>query len=803
MNEREIFLAALERESAAQRDAFVGEACGQDAELRCRVQQLLNSHRDAGSFLEHPAIGWAEPEHSSDRTPAGLGPTRPDDPTLGAVPFADDGSLPALEPCDKPGCLGRIGLYEITEVVGRGGMGIVLRGHDIRLNRVVAIKVLSPQLASNPNAHRRFLREAQAAAAVSHPHVVTIHAVSELNGAPYLVMEYVAGQSLQQKIDKQGALELREILRIGSQVAYGLSAAHAQGLIHRDVKPANILLENGVQRVKITDFGLARAADDGSCTQTGQIAGTPQYMSPEQAAGETIDHRSDLFSLGSVLYTMCTGRPAFRADSALAVLRRVCDSTPRPIRESNPDIPAWLADVIDRLLAKSPADRIQSATEVAELLERCLAHLQQPSGVPAPFAVPNPAVPRPTAKRFRWAVAAALLIVVGLALGLGLSEATGVTRVIPTIGRLAVGEGILSVSVDDAAVRLRIDDREERFRGTGIYEFRVRAGRHLIQGIKDGKTVHQETVNIARGRKTPVMIALRRAAMQQVSQRIAPLTAKAERLAADGYGSSWSPDGRQVLYTRNDESAIELVELERKQTQILLRAQDLSPDAGLADATFSPDSKYVAFVKRPKRPRYDGTLQDEVWVMAADGGSPRRLADGGYPSWGLDSNLLYFQHVRRQMLQSIRLDVPGGQTRELMHCPSLYPVVSPDGQHVAYGEKNRLRVAELASRRTVAEWLCPQPLNGMLVAWSPDSHELSIGGYANVFVGLWIYDLQKQQAVRVTEAPVGHGRWSRDGRRFAFDVQTGRASIWMLPLEPGRSTAESLLASIAAGASPP
>ena len=460
MNERDIFLAALERESAAERDAFIGEACGQDTELRCRVEQLLDSHRDAGSFLEHPAIGRAEPEHSPDRTPAGFGPTRPDDPTLGAVPFADNGSLPALEPCDKPGCLGRLGLYEITEVLGRGGMGIVLRGHDIRLNRVVAIKVLSPQLASNPNAHRRFLREAQAAAAVSHPHVVTIHAVSELNNAPYLVMEYVAGQSLQQKIDKQGTLELREILRIGSQVAYGLAAAHAQGLIHRDVKPANILLENGVQRVKITDFGLARAADDVSCTQTGQIAGTPQYMSPEQAAGENIDHRSDLFSLGSVLYTMCTGRPAFRADSALAVLRRVCDSTPRPIRESNPDIPAWLADVIDRLLAKSPADRIQSATEVAELLERCLAHLQQPTGVSAPFAVPNPAVPRPTAKRFRWAVAAALLIVVGSALGLGLTEATGVTRVIPMARQWSIGEGILCVAVDDPAVRLRIDGGE-------------------------------------------------------------------------------------------------------------------------------------------------------------------------------------------------------------------------------------------------------------------------------------------------------------------------------------------------------
>ena len=155
------------------------------------------------------------------------------------------------------------------------------------------------------------------------------------------------------------------------------------------------------------------------------------------------------------------------------------------------------------------------------------------------------------------------------------------------------------------------------------------------------------------------------------------------------------------------------------------------------------------------------------------------------------------------VLQSIRLDVPDDQPRDVMRCPSLYPMVSPDGKHVAYGEGNRLRVAELASNRTAAEWICPEPLNGMLVAWSPDADELSIGGYTNVNVGLWIYDLQKKQAVRVTEAPVGHGRWSPDGRRFSFDIHAGHASIWMLPLEPGKSTAESLLASLAAGSPHP
>src|SRR6202035_1738856 len=142
------------------------------------------------------------------------------------------------------------------------------------------------------------------------------------------------------------------------------SAAHAQGLVHRDVKPANILLENGVERVKITDFGLARAVDDASLTQSGLIAGTPAYMSPEQANGEHVDPRSDLFSLGSVLYTLCAGHAPFRADTTLAVLKRVCEDRTRPLRDVNPDVPAWLEDSIARLHAKSPAERYQSAAEV-------------------------------------------------------------------------------------------------------------------------------------------------------------------------------------------------------------------------------------------------------------------------------------------------------------------------------------------------------------------------------------------------------------------------------------------------------
>jgi hypothetical protein len=295
-----------------------------------------------------------------------------------------------LRPGDQPGVLGTLGDYEVRGVIGEGGMGLVLKAFDPALQRLVAIKVLAPALAASPTARRRFTREAQAAASVCHEYVVAVHGVHEADELPYLVMHYVAGESLQQRLDRVGPLPAEEVVRIGSQAAWGLAAAHARGLIHRDVKPANLLLEDGLDQVKITDFGLARTADGVGLTQTGVVAGTPGYMAPEQARGEAVDHRADLFALGAVLYACCTGQPPFRAATPLAVLRQVNEQAPPPVRELNPDVPAWLEALIDRLLAKEPARRVQTAAEVATLLESYLAHLRQPASVAAPEL---PAVP--------------------------------------------------------------------------------------------------------------------------------------------------------------------------------------------------------------------------------------------------------------------------------------------------------------------------------------------------------------------------------------------------------------------------
>ena len=298
-----------------------------------------------------------------------------------------DFSVEHLEPSEDANVLGQLGGYDVLAIIGRGGMGVVLKAFDRELKRFVAIKALSPHLAHSSVARKRFAREAQAAAAVVNPHVIAIHHVQPTGRLPFLIMPLLTGESLAQRLKSRAPLELTEVLRIGMQAAVGLAAAHDQGLVHRDVKPANIFVEKGVERVVITDFGLARAADDVSMTRLGVVAGTPEYMSPEQARGEALDSRSDLFSLGCVLYEMATGVSPFRSDSTIATLRRIVDDRPAAIASLAPELPPWFSYIVERLLSKDPTQRFASASEVSQLLEACLSHLQQPASVPLPASL--------------------------------------------------------------------------------------------------------------------------------------------------------------------------------------------------------------------------------------------------------------------------------------------------------------------------------------------------------------------------------------------------------------------------------
>ncbi len=355
MNEQDIFLAAIGIDNPAERASYLDRVCAGNAGLRARLEALLRTHEQ--TIL------------------TGSTDTGEDASTERATRDAEFRKY--LEPTGRPGWLGRLAHYEIEEILGHGAFGIVVRAFDEKLQRVVAIKLMKPELALTSPPRKRFLREARSAAAVTHENIVAIHAVEE-EPIPYLVMEYMAGQTLQQRMDQCGPLEILEFLQIGQHVAAGLAAAHAANLIHRDIKPSNILLSGGSSlRAKISDFGLARAVDDATLTSSGLIAGTPMYMAPEQARGETLDHRADLFSLGSVLYQMAGGRPPFRAANTVAVLKRVCDDTPRPLHDVLPGTPGWLETIIFRLLEKDRQDRYQTAQEVADLLARCQRELER------------------------------------------------------------------------------------------------------------------------------------------------------------------------------------------------------------------------------------------------------------------------------------------------------------------------------------------------------------------------------------------------------------------------------------------
>ena len=345
---------------------------------------------------------------------------------------------PASDPMDaervglaapqSPDEIGRLGCYRILQELGRGGMGVVYKAEDAKLKRLVALKVMLPRLAADPSARQRFLREAQATAAVHHDHVVTIFQVGEDNGVPFLAMEFLQGTSLGQWMKNDPKPALAQTLRIGREIAEGLAAAHARGLIHRDVKPGNIWLDADHKgRVKILDFGLARiGTDDVHLTHTGVVVGTPAYMSPEQAGGEKVDARTDLFSLGCVLYCLCTGAMPFTGDTTMGLLTALAAAHPKSVRDLNPYAPEALADLVMRLLAKKPGDRPASAQEVVEALqaveraaldERSAACIQPAGASPAARSASGGRRRRPyilaaAAAAFLAVVAAAVVVII-------------------------------------------------------------------------------------------------------------------------------------------------------------------------------------------------------------------------------------------------------------------------------------------------------------------------------------------------------------------------------------------------------
>ncbi len=377
---------------------------------------------------------------------------------------AAEGPRDILAPPQGPGEIGRLGGYRVLEILGKGGMGVVLLAHDPHLDRRVALKAMLPGVAARPGAKERFLREARLAAGLHNDHIVTIHQVGEDRGVPFLAMEYLQGTSLDRLLRAGGQLSLARLLRIGREIAHGLAAAHSKGLIHRDIKPGNIWLDETAGRCKILDFGLARAeSDDANLTQSGAVVGTPAYMSPEQASGDkAVDARADLFSLGCILYRMCTGDVPFKGETTMGVLMALGTRTPPPPRQLNANVPEALSDLIVQLLQKDPDRRPRSAREVITRLQAIEQNLDatvittdapasasppaasvETADLPAP---PPPLAPAPQPRRRRrWLVAAAALAVL-IPLGAWLAQ---------TVLNHETPHGTLVVQIDGKDVEAR------------------------------------------------------------------------------------------------------------------------------------------------------------------------------------------------------------------------------------------------------------------------------------------------------------------------------------------------------------
>ena len=334
--------------------------------------------------------------------------------------------------------------FRIVRELGRGGMGVVFHARDTTLDRDVALKVVRPDVAARPGTAARFLREAKAMAALRHDHIVEVYHADEVDGVPFVAMPLLAGETLADRLERTRPLPPTEVISIGRQLASGLAAVHAKGLVHRDLKPSNVWLDSDAGRAKLLDFGLARDTGDADgVTTLGTVIGTPAYMSPEQANGTTIDARSDLFSLGTILYEAATGKSPFGGGTLTATLAAVGEKDPPPARTVNSAVPAALSDLIQRLHAKRPEDRPKSAAAVAEELGRVATG----NGAET-IGVSSPVVPA-KARRSWWPIR----IKIAITITVGMFALIAVTQLTQTRQRAE------SVAFNDRATQSGLPDQ--------------------------------------------------------------------------------------------------------------------------------------------------------------------------------------------------------------------------------------------------------------------------------------------------------------------------------------------------------
>jgi WD40 repeat protein len=647
---------------------------------------------------------------------------------LGALPAArEEAAPPAVTSQDRydflassqgPGEMGRLGSYRVLKVLGKGGMGIVFLAEDPSLKRLVALKVLKPALAADAEARRRFQREAEATAAIDHDHIVSIYQVGEDQGVPFLAMQLLKGESLDDRLKREGRLPLAEVLRIGREIAAGLAAAHRHGLIHRDIKPGNIWLEAGSGRVKILDFGLARVAEDNIFrTPTGDILGTPAYMAPEQAEGEAIDLRCDLFSLGCVLYQLCTGQVPFRRSGMMSTLLALAQQKAKPPRKINPEVPPALSDLVMTLMAKRPNDRPVSAQEVVA----ALGEMEEERKPPARRVQ--------TASRGKGRrVMAWACCLLGVLLVIGIAPFGG------TLLRLATNKGELIIETSDRDIEVTIrqgegqpevhlvDRRTKRalVLQAGDYEIQVKE--------KDGLQFATKRLTLNRGGQEVVKVELLLAAAKQPAgpARFRAGELPVERVMGDGRLHHWayvdavavSPNG-QLIASGGHDQAVRVWDTVTGQER-----WSQGPNGAVLSVYFHPGGKLLASGGTDHKAKVWDVTTGELLHVLEIGGTVHTVAfspDGKVVAAMTKSLIrLWDADTAKELLE---IPIKDGDIEDI----SGGFAFSPDGERLAFrAGGGRVKVCETVTgkERHVFESLGKRV---SCLTYSPDGKYLAVG----------------------------------------------------------------------------
>lgn len=814
-----IFQAALKRDSA-NRAVFLADACGDDDELRVEVESLLAAHEQAGSFIQASALEFAAQMTT---------------PQAGAA-------------------VGRVvGPYQITQWLGAGGMGEVYLAFDPRLERQVALKFLPDYLTNDTRRVQRFKQEARAASALNHPNVATIYEIGEAEGTTYIAMEYVAGQTLSERINGQ-PLSLNEIIEIATQTADALDEAHTRGVTHRDIKSPNLMLtERG--RVKVLDFGLAKMSrsdalepveavntsaarllptvmpHNPATTAPGLVMGTAQYMSPEQALAQEVDHRTDIFSLGVVMYEMATGRLPFDGTSVPSVIERVLHTTPEAITALNPDVPPALERVILRCLAKVPDERYQSARALGEDLQT----LWREAGEPTALRRGKRLLPH-------WAWFGVVGLLVGVVVLSGLLWTRARRPIERQMTQFSKPVPLTSYEGEEFAPALSPDGKSVAFcwRDAATQETDV-----FVKAI--GTETPTRLTYVVGYEHSPVwspdgrsiaFIRNKRGA-NQAGIFVIPAAGGAERqLYPLQYnqtvdGLDWSADGRWMVFNkRNTETephSLWLLELNNLTVRRLT-----TPTAGLRGdhlAVFSPDGQSVAFA------RGYNELAD-LYRVALSGGEPTQIKRGGARSWIMDiawmadgNSLIYagssnLWRVGANGGEPEQLDLPtndvwalarsGGRLaysdlqvdtnlwRVMLPGRAQAPVklvassrpdgagnISPNGAHIVF---TSTRSGPKEVWRCQSDGSQPMQLTFFSDAytanprWSPDGREIVFSGWRGGYLNLYVISADGGQPRRLTEGNWDDmvPYWSPDGASiYCGSNRSGSWEVWQVPVGGG------------------